>query len=466
MRDTTLYLLLLAVALGACDDDDGASGGDGLDAAVRSMDVGTDPHPDPDMAAETDMAVDPPDSNVPGSGLWSLTILLVEFGGLPVSFQLDVASTPGDDGGGTLDSVTLHGVNDDGLSEGLTTVSDVPVDPEGAFTIDFGTFVMPAAYSPSGSDVELQLTIIARRTEDGSFCGGVTGNVITLETIVTESTFSAAPASGDAPTGECPGGADEMLPRVEDCPALVAGRNEGFVSGGVERNFELHVPADWMEGEKLPLVFLHHGRAGGEPPWGNVESVIDNSLMRPFVDQLRFILVVPNSRGLAIEWAAAPNGDNEDLAFFDDALTCVDAQFGVHPDRIYAMGHSAGAIYTTYLSMRRAEVLAAVAAMSPALTIPYADPDPAIPFLVNWGGEGDIAFDQDFNVAALALIDTFTAGGHFVVACEHGQEHDWATGGSEWMLRFALDHVRGADPLPYAGGLPEGAFPDFCTIAE
>ncbi len=466
---------MFALVLGACDDDD--SGGDtpdahvhtdanglddgavGTDAGIGGGDAATDP--DPDMATE------PPDSNVPASGTWSLTILLVEFGGLPVSFQLEIASTVSADGGGTLDSVELHGVSDDGISDVLVTINDIAVDAEGAFTIEFGTFVVPAAYSPSGSDVELELTISAQRTEDGGFCGGVTGNVFTLETVVTDSTFSAAPTSADAPTGVCPGAADEMLPRIEDCPQLVVGRNEGFMSGGVDRNFELFVPADRMEGEKLPLVFLHHGRAGEEPPWGNVEDVLANSQMAPLVDQMRFILVVPASRGgLAIEWAVAPVGDNEGLAFFDDAITCVDEQFGVDADRIYAMGHSAGGIYTTTLALRRPEVLAAVAAMSPALTIPYSDPEPAIPFLINWGGEGDIAFDTDFNVAAMELIDTFTEGGHFMVACNHGQDHDWADGGSEWMLRFALDHVRGADTLPYADGLPEGAFPDFCTIPE
>ncbi len=453
MRYATL--LSFSLVLAACDDDGASTANDAGTSPDTSApaDLGT---PDPD-------AVEPVPSNVPASGRWAITVTLTEFGGLAVGLELGLTSTAGADGGGTIDQVQLFAVKDDAVSEALSTVTDISVDPAGAFTADFGAFVLPAAFSPTAGDVELELVLSARRTEEGAFCGGVTGAVVTLDTVITESTFGAA-TEGPAP-GACPGGAATMLPRIEDCPTIEPGRVAGFVSGGVERNFELHVPGDHQEGEKLPLVFLHHGVAGEPDPWGNVDSIVDSSEMPALVDTLRFILVVPNSRGLAVEWAQNAEGDNEDLAFFDDAITCLDAQYGVDRDRIYAMGLSGGGIYTTYLALRRADALAAVAAMSPALTIPYADPEPAIPFLVAWGGVADEAFGQDFNANALRLIDTLTSGGHEVVACNHGEEHAWATAGSEWMLRFALDHPRGVTPPPYADGLPD-AFPEFCERPE
>lgn len=458
--------LALGLALCACDDDGGRStdGGPAQHGdAARNGDMGV---ATPDAApADPDMAAAPPPSNVPESGRWAITITLVEFGGIPVTMELGITATAGDDGGGTLDEVTLHGADEDDISDAVATVTDVPVAADGSFTIDFGTFTLPGPYSPSGSDVELALVLDATRTEDGSFCGGVTGDVVTFETMVLMSTFGAGPAADGVAPGACPGGADEMLPRIEDCPTLEPPRVTGFVSGGVERNFELYVPADHADGEKLPLVFLHHGLAGEPDPWGNVQNVTDASGLPALVDTERFILVVPNSRGLAIEWTQNPTGDNEDLAFFDDAITCVDAQYGVDPERIYAMGLSAGAIYTTYLAMRRSEVLAAAAAMSPILTVPYTEPDTAIPYLVAWGGEDDEAFDQDFHTGALDLIETFSENGHPLVTCNHGEGHAWATGGSPWMLRFAFDHPRGIAPPPYAGGLPD-AFPEYCTVPE
>jgi hypothetical protein len=60
---------------------------------------------------------------------------------------------------------------------------------------------------------------------------------------------------------------------------------------------------------------------------------------------------------------------------------------------------------------------------------------------------------------------TSEAGG-FAVDCPHDAGHCGATPelkAAQW--KFLQDHPFGADPEPYASGLPEG-FPSACTIVE
>ena len=458
--------LCLLFKLGACDDDGSTSSDPAADAAVNPDGMGADP----------DAAGEPPEQRVPESGTWALAISLQEFGGLVVPFHLELETTAGDDGGGTIDRASLRAVKEADVSAVLAEVVDATVSPEGDFTLDFGTFLMPGEFSPTAGDIELSLVLTATWQSDAALCGGVTGEVITLSTVVTMSTFGAVPLDSGPVHSGCDDDPVAMLPRVEACPDLVLGRNEGFTSGGVDRDFVLMVPADHADGEKLPLVMLHHGLAGQEGKWGNVDQLLTNTNIEPLVDSERFILVVPASRGLAVEWTADPTGDNEDLAFFDDVVKCADDQFGVDPDRVHAMGHSAGAIYTVYLAIRRSEALASAAAMSPALTVAYTPPEQRIPMIVGWGGVEDEAFGQDFHANAATVLETFGENDHFLVACDHSvlplredvedvSRHTWPTEGATWMVRFLLDHPRGVMPLPYVDGLPE-SMPEYCAIPQ
>ena len=85
--------------------------------------------------------------------------------------------------------------------------------------------------------------------------------------------------------------------------------------------------------------------------------------------------------------------------------------------------------------------------------------------MVAWGGPQDIAFDQNFDNLAHNLLAALLPAGHFVVACNHGQQHKWLPEFTPWALQFLLDHPRGVTPEPYAGGLP-AVFPAFCEIAH
>ncbi len=493
-------LIVDAAADAAEPDPDGAVDG-AVDAASDAADVALDAAPDASLDAEVDAVVDalidaepdalvcpedatvyPPDPDggeppvvPPQSGDWDVTVAALELGGVFVRLRLTLVV----DG----ETITRAGVRPkigDLVGDELVFVEDVPVTAEG-FSLEFPRFDLPADFSPTGGRVDIQVNLNADEFKEDAFCGSVTGRVETFMADLRASTFGAAPAGLCTVPPACPGVQAAPLPRIMDpemCPDLQAGRNLGFESGGVERNFHLMVPADHQPGEMLPIVFLHHGIAGLEPPWGNVDSVIERSGIAPLVDSERFVLVVPAGRPeLIAQWTQSPLGDDPDLAFFDDMLTCIGAQFGFDPARIHVLGHSAGGLFAVYLALRRFQVVASGAATSGAITIPYPDPAVRVPFLVAWGGEEDMSFGQNFHLGALQLMFTLQGNGHFVLACNHGlgplredledaNRHTWPGGGTPWMLQFLFDHPQGVDPEPYAEGPPEGLFPPYCAIPE
>ncbi len=363
------------------------------------------------------------------------------------------------DGQGTIFDATFSAVDMDGnASDPIVVVEDIAV-VDGKFEIAFDMATLPAAYSPSFSDVVFSPVIAAEIQNEDFFCGTVTGRVDTFEQDLEASTFGAAPfASTDTPPTDCSGEGPPMFDRIEDCPALAAGRNTMFPSAGFERTFDLYLPNDADPAEPAPLVFLFHGLGG------DADEFITRTEMDTYVDDLGFVLVVPTSMQGGVEWDQLTLDDNPDLTFFDDMVTCVTEQYNVDTDRIHATGLSAGGLFSSYLGLQRPAVLASVAPFSGGFLAGYPDPEPTIPYMVSWGGEMDLAFDQNFNELAMRMIGTLTENGHGLVTCNHNMEHVWEAEFTPWALRYLFDHPKGA-AAPYAAALPD-AFPDYCNFVQ
>lgn len=440
----------LAGSLAACGDDDegaAADAGGGGDAALA-----------PDAAPAATPTVE--------SGLYGLGIQLNEFGGLVLQTQLDVAIE-----GGAFTRAALRAVTNGQLSAPLGDAAGAKIDADGGFRLEYGDIVLPGPFSPTNSDVELNLVLVGNIRGADDFCGDVRGNVTTFDTPLEASTFGAIPWTEGAPApGSCDAGPTEMLPRIETCPTLAAGTVEGFETGGVSRSFVLQLPSDYDAEALWPLIIAHHG-LGGDP-----EGLAAQSGLPDLVDELGFILVMPQGRDIGSGWNASSPGDNEDLALFDDIVRCVSEQYSVDAARIHSIGHSAGGYYNSYLTLRRAEILASTGGMSPGLTVEYEASDDQPAMIVAWGGAEDIAFDQDFDTSSKKVMNTFASNGHFVVGCDHSSlplredlpymasRHTWPIDGGRWFVRFLLDHPKGADPDPYAAGLPEALPADLCRI--
>jgi poly(3-hydroxybutyrate) depolymerase len=155
--------------------------------------------------------------------------------------------------------------------------------------------------------------------------------------------------------------------------------------------------------------------------------------------------------------------DNADLAFFDDMVTCSQHRFNVDRERIYSTGLSAGGLWTTYLSMMRSDVIAAVAPLSGGLIVDYVLPTRRIPVLVTWGGPQDVSNEQNFETFARNLIADLQMGEHPIVTCDHGEGHEWNPLFNPWILDYLFAHTLSGDDRPFAAGLPE-VFPAYCEV--
>ena len=270
------------------------------------------------------------------------------------------------------------------------------------------------------------------------------------------------PASGGADTAPADSGAaDSGVParRGPDyslgaCPALVDGVNT-FASGESSYRVTLNLPAD---PEGASVMFVWHwlgGSAAQAARFMQLDAIRGDDAV---------IFVVPDSSGSAYEWrfTQRPEG-NADLLLFDDLLSCLWQQYGVDLNHVTATGMSAGGLWTSYLTLHRAEWLSATAPLSGGTPgAAYETPAAPIPVLMTWGGPSDTYGPLSFDEATQDMIAGLRGDGHFVVACEHDAGHTLPPGGVGYAYQFLMDHPLGLAAEPYAGGLPSG-FPAWCA---
>lgn len=392
------------------------------------------------------------------AGLYELAISVTPFGGLLVRFQAEIEAEVGDEGE-VLTRFSLRAADGDTVSDVLARDRNIAVGEDGTFSVSLDSFTLPGDFAPLGSDIDLYATLDARFTDDG-FCGDASGEIESFGVDLGASTVGARrweDRDDGALVASCDGPPPE-LPRIEDCPALAAGRNDLFPSGGLDRSFELVLPPEDAVGPH-PVLFAWHGFGG------DAASFLSPGLEDAAASQ-GMILIVPEGLdrgGVPGFDVVSPPATNTDLALFDDVLTCVSEQFDVDPERVHTTGMSNGGLMSGYLLATRAERLASVAPLSGGITV---DATPAAfpPTLLVWGGPTDEAYDQDFHALAGDAITTLRAADTFVVACEHTDGHALSSGWWAWVVDFLAAHPRDAPAPAWAGGLPESV-PDWCVIA-
>jgi len=236
-----------------------------------------------------------------------------------------------------------------------------------------------------------------------------------------------------------------------DCGTFATGTVTMDVDG-LSRTMEVELPAD---PEGAPVLFAWH--------WlnGDATQTLDWMGIREMAD-VGYVVVAPESAGAAFEWDVTdPSDANVDLALFDAVLPCLWEQFDVDADRVYSTGMSAGGLMTTFLTMHRADVLAATAPFSGgAESAYYSRPAEPIPVLVTWGGPSDSYGGYSFDSASRAFIDLLDEDGHFVVACEHTAGHLPPSEAVDMLVSFLGDHRKGT-ASPWADGIP-AVMPTWC----
>ncbi|MCA9629369.1 MAG: prolyl oligopeptidase family serine peptidase [Myxococcales bacterium] len=383
-------------------------------------------------------------------GQFLMGVSLAPLSGLVLPYRVDISDA----------HVELRAIANDGTVSDLLAQADGVVPAEdGTFSIDFGGFTMPGAYTPTKSDVDVELVVNGKLQGNDAFCGDITGKIVTFDLDLAGSTFGAVTYSADAEAPTSCDGAAAEIPRIDQCPTVSEGNNTGFPSGDEPREFELVLPSTYDAGKSYPLVFVYHG-FGGKPT-----DMLDGVGFRARADEDDVILAAPKGleSGNGAAWniaTAAPQ--NVDVALFDDMLKCISESFSVDDQRIYVTGMSNGGLMTGTLIATRSDVIAAAAPFSGGISLPYVKTDNQPPVLASYGGPTDMAFQQDFEKLANDMVSELKTEGHFVVLCNHNQGHHIEASYLPWAMRFLTDHKLGSAPA-YSDSLPS-VFPDYCSI--
>jgi polyhydroxybutyrate depolymerase len=153
---------------------------------------------------------------------------------------------------------------------------------------------------------------------------------------------------------------------------------ETIESGGLAREYILHVPPSYTGSEAVPLVLLFHGLGQGH------ENVHEYTALFELADQEGFVLVAPQgtvgSILATVHWNFLvflrdldPN-EPDDVAFVGDLLDSLEEDLCIDPARVYATGISNGAEMSTRLACDLSDRIAAIAAIS-GLYYPPFSPD-------------------------------------------------------------------------------------------
>jgi len=124
------------------------------------------------------------------------------------------------------------------------------------------------------------------------------------------------------------------------------------------REYRLSVPADYVPGEPLPLIFVLNG-VGGTGPQAQQFFQVETGHRAIFV----YPTSLPNDEaGGSIAWDFSLNG--VDVPFFDEMVSLVNESYCVDTSRIFVLGASSGGIMSNKLGCFRGDVFRAIAPSS------------------------------------------------------------------------------------------------------
>jgi predicted esterase len=274
--------------------------------------------------------------------------------------------------------------------------------------------------------------------------------------------FALAGCVPEAEVTDWPEGLAPLTPLSSgECPDLTEPGSHVFVSDGVERRVNLYFPRFWDPG--MPAIFFWH-------PLGATAAMVGNLIQaQTLAENHEIAVIMPQSLSEEpYEWAFYADDGGHDGVLYDDLRTCLVEQLQVDPERITSAGISAGGLWTSWMTMHRADTLATSLVMSGGTgqVVYYTPPAADIPVLVMWGGEPDTfelgTHTVDFNQQSIEFSQQLQEDGHFVVECNHGTGHTIPFDGfpviPNWLLAHTWD-----EESPFASG-DLGDLPDYCLI--
>ena len=264
-----------------------------------------------------------------------------------------------------------------------------------------------------------------------------------------------APAAPAAITFACPTGT----------ATIAAGLNT-FRVNGQQRSFYADFPANTAG--PMGVVFSWHG-FGQETADFRAQVAL-----KPDADPQRpVVIVTPDDQGLlpplGLDWNIVKGTGNADLAMFEAALGCLNAQYKIDAEAIYSFGFSAGSVMTSLVHASYPTLVRAIVAESGAwfddpaqialVRVPMPWDWPALPMsgggampggsvfggsvLLTHGGPTDVTVLDILSLedAAQAAFPFLAQHWRVVVDCAHTQGHALAPDvSSDLIVRFLTSH--------------------------
>lgn len=250
------------------------------------------------------------------------------------------------------------------------------------------------------------------------------------------------------------------------CPKIKAGTMSGFESNGTARKFQVALPP---EPQGAGLIFFWHGNGDTGT---NFAAYLNASKI---AKKYNLIVFTPEkgAGGIGLDWGVPPSNEKADLTFFDDMLSCADQQYNIDRRRVYTLGFSAGALFSSFLTLNRADHLAGAVIFSGGSdggvsgvgggVNDYVTPAWDIPVLMTEGGPNDQVI-INFHDMTENMSTKLRADGSTVIVCHHTQGHTPPSGFDAYVWPFLDAEVFGQAKSPYADGQdPSGEIPDMCV---
>lgn len=219
---------------------------------------------------------------------------------------------------------------------------------------------------------------------------------------------SATATASPAPTPATP------TPDATQPPAIGAGIYTGSMEySGLERTWRVYVPASLPAGQYAPLVIGLHGG------FGSGEQFEDTTRMDAEAESGRFIAVYPDGTGDITTWNGgnccgyAARTDVDDVGFISILIDTIAHDYPVDRSRVYAVGHSNGAILAFRLACELSAKIAAIGAVAGSLEVPGCSPSRPVAVLLIHGDadqnhpiDGGVGPDSVSGVPFNSVADT------------------------------------------------------------
>lgn len=147
--------------------------------------------------------------------------------------------------------------------------------------------------------------------------------------------------------------------------------HEYITVDGLQRDFLIHLPANYTNNATIPMIIALHG--GGGNAW-DMEK-LTNFEFNKLSDKYGFIVVYPNgigrhwNDGRNIEEYYAQRENINDVKFISKLIDYMIEKYGVDPDRVYLTGMSNGALMCYRLAYEISYKITAIAPVAGSIPL-------------------------------------------------------------------------------------------------